>query len=57
MLKKKLAEGMVPKTRYSFLKGIVQRGLTGVETGLRQSVLLSYSVGKFSFWIFKGTPS
>jgi hypothetical protein len=30
-------------------KGIVQRDLTGVETRLKQSVLLSYSVGKFSF--------
>jgi hypothetical protein len=31
------------------LKGIVQRDLTGVETRLEKSVLLSYSVGKFSF--------
>jgi hypothetical protein len=30
-------------------KGIVQRDLTGVETRLKQSVLLSYSVGKFFF--------
>jgi hypothetical protein len=29
--------------------GTVQRDLTGVETRLKQSVLLSYSVGKFSF--------
>jgi hypothetical protein len=28
-------------------KGIVQRDLTGVETTLKKSVLLSYSVGKF----------
>ncbi len=31
------------------LKGIVQRDLTGVETRREKSVLLSYSVGKFSF--------
>ncbi len=36
------------------LKGIVQRDLTGVETRLKQSVLLSYSVGKFPFGILKG---
>jgi hypothetical protein len=29
------------------LKGIVQRDLTGVETRLKQSVLLSYSVCEF----------
>jgi hypothetical protein len=33
----------------ALLKGIVQRDLTGVETRLKKSVLLSYSVGKFSF--------
>jgi hypothetical protein len=38
------------------LKGIVQQDLTGVETRLKQSVLLSYSVGNFLFY-FKGTPS
>jgi hypothetical protein len=32
-----------------FFKGIVQRDLTGVETRLKKSVLLSYSVGKFFF--------
>ncbi len=31
------------------IKGIVQRDLTGIETRLKKSVLLSYSVGKFSF--------
>jgi hypothetical protein len=36
------------------LKGIVQRDLTRAETRLKQSVLISYSVGKFSFWILKG---
>jgi hypothetical protein len=36
-------------TVYSLLKGIVQRDLTGVETRLKKSVLLSYSVGKFFF--------
>jgi hypothetical protein len=36
------------------LKGIVQRDLTGVETRLKQSVLLSYSVGMFLFYILKG---
>ncbi len=40
----------------SYIKGIVQRDLTGVETRLKKSVLLSYSVGKF-FFNFKGTPS
>jgi hypothetical protein len=30
-------------------KGIVQRNLTGAETRLKKFVLLSYSVGKFSF--------
>ncbi len=35
----------------SYLKGIVKWDLTGVETRLKHSVLLSYSVGKFSFWI------
>jgi hypothetical protein len=35
-------------------KGIVQRDLTGVETKLKKSVLLSYSVGKFFFLILKG---
>jgi hypothetical protein len=36
------------------LKGIVQQDLTGVETRLKKSVLLSYSVGKFFFLILKG---
>jgi hypothetical protein len=36
------------------LKGIVQRDLTRVETRLKKSVLLSYSVGKFLFLILKG---
>jgi hypothetical protein len=36
------------------LKGIVQRDLTGVETRLKKSVLLSYTVGKFLFYILKG---
>jgi hypothetical protein len=31
------------------IKDIVQRDLTGVETRLKKCVLLSYSVGKFSF--------
>jgi hypothetical protein len=35
--------------RFLIFKGIVQRDLTGVETRLKQSVLLSYSVGKFFF--------
>ncbi len=33
------------------IKGIVQRDLTLVETRLKKSVLLSYSVGKFFFGI------
>ncbi len=40
-----------------YLKGIVQRDLTRVEARLKKSVLLSYSVGKFSFLNLKGTPS
>jgi hypothetical protein len=40
----------------SYIKGIVQRDLTGVETRLKKSVLLSYSVSNF-FFNFKGTPS
>jgi hypothetical protein len=36
------------------LKGIVQRDLTGVETRLKKSVLLSYGVRKFLFFILKG---
>ncbi len=35
------------------LKGIVQRDLTGVETRLKWSALINYSVAKFAFWIFK----
>jgi hypothetical protein len=31
------------------IKGIVQRDLTGAETGLKRSVLLSFRVGKFFF--------
>ncbi len=42
-----------PNTKKYLLKGIVQRDLTGVETRLKQSVLLSLSVNKFSFWILK----
>jgi hypothetical protein len=40
----------------SILKNIVQRDLTGVETKLKKSVLVSYSAGKF-FLNLKGTPS
>jgi hypothetical protein len=32
------------KNKCSSVKGIVQRDLTGVETRLKQSILLSYSV-------------
>jgi hypothetical protein len=35
------------------IKGIVQRDLTGAETGLKRSVLLSFRVGKFFFLILK----
>jgi hypothetical protein len=35
--------------RITAFKGIVLRDFTGVETRLKQSVLLSNSVGKFSF--------
>jgi hypothetical protein len=38
-----------------FFKGIVQRDLTGVETRLKKSVLLSYSVGKFLFLFLRDT--
>jgi hypothetical protein len=36
-------------------KGIVQRDLPEVETRLKQSVLLSYSVSKFFLFYLTGT--
>jgi hypothetical protein len=39
----------LPKFHPRAFKGIVQRDLTGVETRLKKSALLSYSVGKFPF--------
>jgi hypothetical protein len=35
------------------VKGIVQRDLTGVETRLRQSVLMNYIVANLAFLILK----
>jgi hypothetical protein len=36
-------------------KGIAQRDLTGVERGLKQSVLISYIIAKFYFKILRDT--
>jgi hypothetical protein len=36
-----------------WFKGIVQRDLTGVETRLKRSVLMNYTVAKFAFLILK----
>jgi hypothetical protein len=41
----------------TFIKGIVQRDLTGVETRLKRSVLMNLIVAKSAFLNFKGTPS
>jgi hypothetical protein len=42
--------------RFQRLKGIVQRILTGDEIMLKQSVLISYTGGKFLIIYFQGTP-
>jgi hypothetical protein len=39
------------------LKGIVQRILTGVETRLKRSTLMTYTTAKYPFSILKKTPS
>ncbi len=49
-----LCRRAVQAKRSVSFKGIVQRDLTGVETRLKKSVLLSLRVGMFFFGILKG---